>query len=287
MKDGERELSELDELKEYLLPLTSEERKQLEENLLLEGCRDPLVVWPSQGTLYLIDGHNRYSICKKHGLTFSVKKLSFENIAEVKHWMVNNQLGRRNLNPDQMSYYRGLRYLMTRQSKGGDQNVKAKGQRNQTTSQRLAIEYNVSPSTIKRDAKYAEGLEIIGKANPGLKKDILQGKVLAGKSDISIFTSLDSEEREDLFVVSKVDLANKARAIKNRAMDEIESQLNKIDEAREVLKEPLFMSERDRMTSLKARIISAVNHAINDKNLDAVQQIKTLVDRLERELLAE
>lgn len=50
------------EFKGLLPPLASEEYEGLEQSLLAEGCRDPLVIW--QGIL--IDGYNRYALCLKH-----------------------------------------------------------------------------------------------------------------------------------------------------------------------------------------------------------------------------
>ncbi len=55
-----------EELKAYIDPLTSEEYDALERSILSEGCRDALVLWGD----VLVDGHNRYGICRKHGLPF-------------------------------------------------------------------------------------------------------------------------------------------------------------------------------------------------------------------------
>ena len=74
-------------------PLSPEEFSQLEANIIADGCRDPLVTW--DGTL--IDGHNRYAICQKHGIEFDTKAIAFEDEALVRIWMRNNQRGRRNL----------------------------------------------------------------------------------------------------------------------------------------------------------------------------------------------
>jgi hypothetical protein len=51
----------------------------------------------------LIDGHNRYEICTKHGLAFSVVEKEFASESNVKEWMINNQFGRRNLSNYQRS----------------------------------------------------------------------------------------------------------------------------------------------------------------------------------------
>jgi len=81
------------EFKNLIPPLTQEEYKQLEENLIKEGCRDSLVVW--NGTI--LDGHNRYEICNKHNIKFEVKEMKFETREDVIEWIIRNQFGRRNL----------------------------------------------------------------------------------------------------------------------------------------------------------------------------------------------
>lgn len=79
---------------ETLIPqLTLEEYQQLEKNLVRDGCREPLVVW--NGTI--IDGHNRYKICRKRGIEFQVKEMEFDDRQAVIEWIILNQFGRRNL----------------------------------------------------------------------------------------------------------------------------------------------------------------------------------------------
>ena len=156
----------LQELESFIVPLSSEEFSQLESNILEEGCRDPLIVWKKGKQNILIDGHNRYRICTKHNIPFSAKEINLADMEEVRLWMLNNQLGRRNLTPDQLSYYRGLKYETLKNQRGGYENVQSKGQKGISTSERLANDFKVSESTIKRDAKYTQGLDIIGKSNP-------------------------------------------------------------------------------------------------------------------------
>ena len=58
-----------DEFKHLIRPLKRKEFLQLEENLLRDGCRDPIVVWND----VIVDGHNRYEICTRHGIPFYTK----------------------------------------------------------------------------------------------------------------------------------------------------------------------------------------------------------------------
>ncbi|KAG1454943.1 hypothetical protein G6F57_015393 [Rhizopus arrhizus] len=63
-------------------------------SLLAEGCRDALVLW---GDL-LVDGHNRYAICQKHGIEFQTRQnTTFKSMEDVHLWMIENHLGRRSV----------------------------------------------------------------------------------------------------------------------------------------------------------------------------------------------
>ena len=95
-------------LKAYIDPLTPDEYESLERSILAEGCRDSLVVW---GDL-LIDGHNRYGICQKHGLPFNtVQATQFKNMDDVHLWMIDQHLGRRSVS----DFQRGVLALRKRE----------------------------------------------------------------------------------------------------------------------------------------------------------------------------
>ncbi|CAN7275960.1 plasmid replication/partition related protein [Variovorax sp. LjRoot130] len=83
-----------EELRTYIDPLTPEEHEALERSILTEGCRDALVLWGD----VLVDGHNRYGICQKHGLPFqTVQNTRFQSIEDVHLWMIDQHLGRRSV----------------------------------------------------------------------------------------------------------------------------------------------------------------------------------------------
>lgn len=81
------------EFRALIPPLTGEERRQLELNILADGCRDPLSVWDG----ILIDGHNRHEICKANGIAYDVRSVTLADRNAAKTWIIRNQFGRRNL----------------------------------------------------------------------------------------------------------------------------------------------------------------------------------------------
>ena len=97
-----------EELKAYIDPLTPDEYEALERSLLAEGCRDALVLWGD----VLVDGHNRYGICQKHGLPFqTVQNPRFRTIEDVHLWMIDQHLGRRSVS----DFQRGVLALRKRE----------------------------------------------------------------------------------------------------------------------------------------------------------------------------
>jgi hypothetical protein len=97
-----------EELKAYIDPLTPEEHEALERSILAEGCRDALVLWGD----VLVDGHNRYGICQKHGLPFqTVQHPRFKSMDDVHLWMIDQHLGRRSVS----DFQRGVLALRKRE----------------------------------------------------------------------------------------------------------------------------------------------------------------------------
>ena len=89
-------------------PLREEELKQLEENILADGVViNPLIIWDG----VLVDGHNRYRILQKHPeIQFTTYEKQFPDRYAAISWICKNQLGRRNLTPQQFKYLIGQQY---------------------------------------------------------------------------------------------------------------------------------------------------------------------------------
>ncbi|NID04260.1 plasmid replication/partition related protein [Luteibacter jiangsuensis] len=97
-----------EELKAYIDPLTPDEYEALERSLLAEGCRDALVLWGDT----LVDGHNRYGICRKHDIPFqTVQNERFQSLDDVHLWMIEQHLGRRSVS----DFQRGVLALRKRE----------------------------------------------------------------------------------------------------------------------------------------------------------------------------
>lgn len=221
----------LPELKALIPPLQPEEAEQLEKNILQLGCREPLLIWKTtadligredSGEVYvLIDGHNRFGICQKHKLDFNILLQNFDSLEAVKDFMLDNQLGRRNLSPEQMSYLRGLKYLALKKIQGGH-NRKAdpeaaslpsdgpEANERLSTAERLAEQFGVSARTIRNDAAFAKGLDKL--AEP-LKQDVLSRKVKIPKSGLAALRELEAQPVPDVQTIEKL-AGTKSRKVK-------------------------------------------------------------------------
>lgn len=172
------------EFKGLIPPLTSEEFNQLEQNCIKDGILESIKVWRD----VIIDGHNRHEIANKNGLDFTITELSFENRADAIEWIILHQLGRRNLTEEQKAYLRGKRYenekLKITNKAGSNQFKKEAGDQNDpqpTTSEKLAKEYGVSAPTIKRDADFAKGVDLLPEER---RTDVLSGKSELKKQEV-------------------------------------------------------------------------------------------------------
>jgi len=188
----------LKELEVLIPPLTSEEFKQLERNILEEGIRDPLVTWNG----ILVDGQNRYRIATEYDIDFVTVEKEFTDMNAVKEWMINNQFGRRNLN----NYQRSVLALQL------EDVFKAKAKENQAiqfkgnslpkisaevkpieTRQEIAKVANVSHDTISKVKK------IEATASPEIKAKVSTGQISINEA----FKEIKKEEKEINFIEKK------------------------------------------------------------------------------------
>lgn len=81
-------------------PLSEEEFQGLENDIIENGCRHPITLWPRKdGKAVIVDGHNRYKICMEHGIPFQYTVVECKDEDDAMLQLYNMQLNRRNL-PD-------------------------------------------------------------------------------------------------------------------------------------------------------------------------------------------
>ena len=197
------------EFQNQIPPLTDDEYKQLEENILKEGkLLSPLIVWNNT----LVDGHNRYAILQKHPeIYFSTTPLQFENREETIAWICRNQLGRRNLSPEQKRYllgkqyeaekkaakiFRGNQYTLAKKSGGAHDDNHHSGKK---TCDRIAEENGVSRASVLRASHYTRGIDIADNLFPGIKQKVFSGEVKFTNEEMSKLVLSSPDKRQDVF----------------------------------------------------------------------------------------
>ena len=187
------------EFQSKIPPLTFEELNLLEANILEEGrIISPLIVWNG----LIVDGHNRFAILKNHPeIEYTVLEKEFANRYEAIVWICKNQLGRRNLTPQQFKYLIGLRYEAEKQAHGGERKATDKicplTSSHQTRAS-IAQEAKVSEGFVQNAAGYAKGVDAAEDAVPGTRAKILSGEVKPTAAELAAVSRAAPEERPAL-----------------------------------------------------------------------------------------
>ena len=188
-------------------PLREEEQKQLEENILADGVViNPLIVWNG----VIVDGHNRYRILQQHPeLQFTTYEKAFSDRYEAIAWICKNQLGRRNLTPQQFKYLVGQQYEAEKCTSNYNGNRFTSGDKSrcvqnehtykpERTAERIARENNLSDSYVRRAEHFAKGVDAAEEAVPGIKQEILTGSIKPTEKAVAAIAKAPPEERPAL-----------------------------------------------------------------------------------------
>ena len=190
------------EFQSKIPPLQFEEEQQLKQNNIAEGrLLNPIITWNG----YILDGHTRYRILKKHGfIKFEVEEIQLANKYEALAWICKNQLGRRNLSPERKKFLLGKEYESTKLAVGAPlgskHGIRKCGQNDHIftesrTCQRIASEHGVGEKTVRRAEKYSQGIDAAEEAVPGAQEEILTGRIKATDAQIAALPAIPKEER--------------------------------------------------------------------------------------------
>lgn len=195
------------EFESKIPPLTEEEYQQLDENILQDGVvLNPLIVWNG----CIVDGHNRFRIIQAHPeIQYTVFEKEFPDRYAAIAWICCNQLGRRNLTPQQKKYLIGQRYeaekLTTnfngnRFTLGDESRCSQNGNTYKTerTCERIARENNISKNTVLRAESFAKGVDAADEIEPGIKQELLSGSIKPTDTAVAAIAKAEPGERPAL-----------------------------------------------------------------------------------------
>lgn len=226
------ELNINQELKDLIPPLTPAEYEALEKSIRDEGCRDKLIIWGKT----IIDGHNRYEICKNYRMDFEVRNINFKDIHEAKKWMIQNQLARRNLTDSQRKYFIGKRYEEEKKIQGTNnqyiQSEKGQDVTFQNTAKEIAEENNISDRTVRRNADYSKAIDEIKETDPDIVDKFLSEEIKISNKDVVEIAQIPREERKpvvDLFSTGQAKNLDEAKQILSPIDIEYDKRAKEID----------------------------------------------------------
>lgn len=195
---------------EEKIPRLSEDEFQLLEQLILEEGRikDPIVTWNG----VIVDGHNRYRIMLKHPeiqIPFKIYEKEFPDRFAAIAWICRNQLGRRNLTPENRRYLIGKQYEAEKASHGGDHGngrdengrfaPKCHGDTlGEDVPNRIAEENGVSRRSVFRAERFAKGVDAAEEAAPGFREEFLNGQIKASDKALTLIATADPAERPQM-----------------------------------------------------------------------------------------
>ena len=200
------------EIKNRLWKLNDTEYENLKQSLINEGCRDALMLWNN----ILIDGHNRFEICKAFDIEYKTIQKHFNNKNEVLKWIDTNQLSRRNLLDWQRDIILGR---LSKINKTPNDGSRTSGNKMLLDQQTLAKDLNVSRMTLNRNEKFVDAYDDIernvgkDKANELAsslnKQDIVAiGKLEPFKQEETINKIISGEAKSYKDVVKKEQIQN-------------------------------------------------------------------------------
>lgn len=138
--------------------LTGEERRELKQQIEADKrIRDAILLM--QGDV-IVDGHNRYEIAVELGLDCPSTIINFANPKqEVPLWIYRNQVGRRNLTPQEYKLCIGRLYNAVKAPVGKPPANLAESAKLKSSAEHaaeIAAESGVSERTVRQAAKTAE-----------------------------------------------------------------------------------------------------------------------------------
>tara|TARA_R110002126_G_scaffold104172_1_gene237691 strand:+ start:12 stop:1265 length:1254 start_codon:yes stop_codon:yes gene_type:complete len=188
-----------EEFKNLIPALSAEEYAQLEANILEEGIREPIITWNG----FIIDGHNRYDIAQRFSLECKSTSMHFNNEIDVKIWMANNQLGRRNLS----DYVKGELYetIEKLEKEKGKKNISA----NKGGTTTLSINDKEAHNTreiIRKKIGWSSGkkaqFDVVKKKAPEEVKEKLRNNELTIHA---AYKEIKKEEKKQNFINKKIE----------------------------------------------------------------------------------
>ncbi len=269
-----------EELKDLLPRLSEDDSNSLTQSLIENGFDQKfgrIKVWfpeDNDGTGYIVDGHNRYKICRKNDIELSdycFEPVYFDSKEDVIKWMLENQLARRNLQTiqriaiaekyrpifekqakERQSEYHGNQYDKKREVPQNFVEVQNRKKQDNETNAKLAKMADVNRET------YRQAKRVLDSDNEEVKR-----RVLSGKTSISAgYRELRNNSNENSVPKKEEIVTPEQRIIEtDRCMSEIDRKIADLKNERENLmrKRSMIFESLDIECELKYEFVADKN----------------------------
>jgi hypothetical protein len=132
--------------------------------------------------------------------------------------IIDNQLGRRNLTPEQREYLLGKRYNREKASHGGDRKSEEESSGKSyhlKTAERLAEQYKVSEKTVRNAGQFAEAVDtLVANVGGEVRQKVLAGDSTLTKESIIVLAKESPEKQKKVFARGEAEILKAAKEIK-------------------------------------------------------------------------
>lgn len=256
------------EFKSLIPSLSNEEYPQLEKNILREGCRDAIVVWDG----IILDGHNRYEICKKYELPFDIEEAEgIESRDDAIEWIIKNQFGRRNL-----PYYQ--RSKLALKLEGIISNRAKKNQGARTDISQISVESLDTQKELARIAGVSH--DTISKVKIIEQEASNEIKEQLAKGEISINKAFSRIKELEIMVE---ELRNKSPKLEIREIEKVPSDYIEMKKKMERLERDLLNKDHDLEVARAQSTLLEKKAQLNEKEAKQYQELKTQINQLTKQ----
>ncbi len=172
------------ELLNLTIPLTQDDQDALEQSLLRDGCRKPIITWRGM----ILDGHKRHQFCSYEEIEYEMQEMEFPTREEAIIWVCSQRIVGLQKHSAMFRYLVGKWYISKKQVNKKLRKIYGTPELPKTnsreirnspwdTSLRMAEELGVHRSTVEGCGEYAKAMDMIAEKEPALFRAILRRDV--------------------------------------------------------------------------------------------------------------
>lgn len=193
------------------VPLSPEEENRLENSLLREGCREPIVVWHG----CILDGHKRYEICSYEEMDYKTVEMNFVSREDAIIWICKKRVKESSADKTIYKYLVGKWYNAEKtrihakrkeeRRKSLDLAIKKKGEEGQLVSipvdrisKVIAVQISMSYNSVESYGMLAKFLDEIAEKDEAFFTALIENKIVVSFEKMRKFAQMDETKLIDI-----------------------------------------------------------------------------------------